>query len=52
MKCYVYRDDWYVNGIDTERKEVEVPDELYERFIKAQDEFGKAQSELERYVCE
>jgi len=56
MKCYVYKDDSYLCGIDTSvhRKDefVEIPDELYERYLETSRAFFEMQEELEKYSCE
>jgi len=53
MKVYVWKDDAYpVYGIDTEKEEVEIPDDLYKRYIKVEREYGEVQDELEKYSCE
>ncbi len=53
MKVYVWRDEAYpVYGIDTKREQVEIPDELYQRYIKVEKEYEEVQKELEMYSCE
>jgi len=57
VKVYVWKDEAYpVYGIDTDEKsyrpKVEIPDELYARYIAVEKEYGKVQDELEKYSCE
>jgi len=56
MKAYVYKDEAYpVYGVVTGVlgvKEVEIPDELYERYKRVSKEYDEVQAELEKYSCE
>ena len=59
MKVYIYKDEAYpVYGIVTDKEWyvaedlVEIPDSLYERYKKIEEEYGKVQAELEKYSCE
>ena len=59
MKVYIYKDAAYpVYGIVTDKEWyvaedlVEIPDSLYERYKKIEEEYGKVQAELEKYSCE
>ena len=53
MKVYVWEDEAYpVYGIDTSREQVDIPDELYERYQAVLKEYGKVQAELKKYSCE
>lgn len=54
MKGHIYSDEAYpVYGIDIDRQEkkqeVEIPDELYERYLKVEREYGEVQDLLEKY---
>ena len=53
MKVYVWKDEAYpVYGIDVERKQVVIPEILYERYIAIEKEYAKVQEELKKYACE
>ena len=56
MKVQIYQDEMYpVNYIcETEWQSipfVEIPDELYERYKKTQEEFENIQDELDEFVA-
>ena len=52
MKVRIWSDDIYpVYGIDTNYQEVEIPDELYQRYLTVEREYGIVQEELEKYSC-
>ena len=56
MKVYVYKDSSYpVYGIGVAREgsiNANVPEELVERYHKAEIEYDVIQTELEQYSCE
>ena len=53
MKVYVWKDSAYpVYGIDEQREGVEIPDELYERYVKIEQDYNAVQEELGKYSCE
>jgi len=59
VKVYIYKDEAYpIYGIVTgseyyiAKDLVEIPDSLYKRYKKIEDEYGKVQAELEKYSCE
>ena len=56
MKVYVYKDSSYpVYGIFAAREgevNADVPDELVDRYHKAELEYAAIQTELEQYSCE
>jgi len=54
MKVYINEDQvWPVYSIDTDVSRhtwiVEIPDELYERYLAAGEEYEKVQEELAKY---
>jgi len=58
MLVYVWKDEAYpVYGVDTDpllhrEKMVEIPDELYEEYVRAKKEYREVQEELGKYSCE
>ena len=57
MKGYVWTDEMYpVYGIDKDyflpEKMVEIPDKLYEQWLRAKKLYNDVQRELEKYSCE
>jgi len=53
MRVYVYKDEAYpVYGIDPTKEKVEIPDDLYRRYIEVEKLYGEIQDELEKYSCE
>ena len=57
MKVYIFCDEAYpVYGIETDLKwhntSIEIPDELYKRYLIVEEEYDKVQEELRKYSCE
>ncbi len=53
MNVYVWKDEMYpYYGIDAERGGVEIPNDLYNRYVKAEESYKEIQDELKKYSCE
>ena len=62
MKVYISCDEAYPvygaypivigTGLERHYKSVEIPDELYKRYLIVEEEYNEVQGELKKYSCE